>query len=155
MKSAEAAAEALAVYGTWDDRAATERVQRIGYSLARHSNFEKYPFSFFVVDMAIPNAFALPAGHIFVTRGMLDLGLDDDMLAGVLGHEVAHVTREHFLKMRRRATLLQVLSQVLTVGVMVGASQSQQRHLRRRLGRPTLERQRRRAWCRASPPPAC
>jgi predicted Zn-dependent protease len=124
MKSAEAAAEALEVYGTWDDRAATERVQRIGYSLARHSNFEKYPFSFFVVDMAIPNAFALPAGHIFVTRGMLELDLDDDMLAGVLGHEVAHVTREHFIKMRRRATLLQVLSQVLTVGVMVGASQS-------------------------------
>jgi predicted Zn-dependent protease len=55
---------------------------------------------------------------------MLELDLDDDMLAGVLGHEVAHVTREHFIKMRRRATLLQVLSQVLTVGVMVGASQS-------------------------------
>jgi predicted Zn-dependent protease len=124
LKSAQAAAEALEVYGTWDDRAATERVQRIGYSIARHSNFEKYPFSFFVVDMAIPNAFALPAGHIFVTRGMLDLGLDDDMLACLLGHEVAHVTREHFLKMKKRATLLQVLSQVLTVGVMVGASQS-------------------------------
>jgi predicted Zn-dependent protease len=124
-KSAEAAAEALEVYGGWDDPVATERVQRVGYTLARHSNFEKYPFSFFVVDMAIPNAFALPAGHIFVTRGMLDLGLDDDMLAGLLGHEVAHVTREHFLKMRKRATLLQVLSQILTVGVMVGASQAQ------------------------------
>jgi len=124
MKSARAAAEALEVYGTWKDAKETERVQRIGYSLARHSNFEKYPFSFFVVDMAIPNAFALPAGHVFVTRGMLELGLDDDMLAGVLGHEIAHVTREHFLKMKKRATLLQVLSQVLTVGLMVGASQS-------------------------------
>ncbi|HVR28588.1 MAG TPA: M48 family metalloprotease [Thermoanaerobaculia bacterium] len=122
-KSARAAAEALEVYGAWDDPVETERVQRIGYAIARHSGFEKYPFSFFIVDMAIPNAFALPAGHIFVTRGMLDLGLDDDMLAGLLGHEVAHVTREHFLKMRRRATLLTVLSQVLTVGVLVGASQ--------------------------------
>jgi predicted Zn-dependent protease len=54
---------------------------------------------------------------------MLELGLDDDMLAGVLGHEIAHVTREHFLKMKKRATLLSILSQVLTVGVMVGASQ--------------------------------
>jgi predicted Zn-dependent protease len=124
LKSARAAAEALEFYGIWDDAAATERVQRIGYSIARHSNFEKYPFSFFVVDMAIPNAFALPAGHIFVTRGMLDLGLDDDMLACLLGHEVAHVTREHFLKMKKRATLLQVLSQVLTIGAMVGASQA-------------------------------
>jgi predicted Zn-dependent protease len=123
-KSAEAATEALKAYGAWDDPVETERVQRIGYAIARHSGFEKYPFSFFVVDMAIPNAFALPAGHIFVTRGMLDLGLDDDMLAGLLGHEVAHVTREHFLKMRKRATLLSVLSQLLTVGVMAAASQS-------------------------------
>ncbi|MEE2777898.1 MAG: M48 family metallopeptidase [Acidobacteriota bacterium] len=122
-KSAEAAIEALRVYGPYDDAAQRERVNRIGYSIARHSNFDKYPFSFFVIDMAVPNAFALPAGHIFITRGMLDLGLDDDMLAAILGHEVAHVTEEHFLKMRKRATMLNVLSQALTVGAMVGAAQ--------------------------------
>lgn len=123
-RSSEAALEALKLYGTYENEEHQERLQRIGYAIAGHSGFSKYPFSFFLVDMAIPNAFALPAGHIFVTRGMLDLGLSDDMLAGLLGHEVAHVTEEHFLRMRRRATLLSVLSQVLTVGVLIGASQS-------------------------------
>jgi predicted Zn-dependent protease len=124
-KSAKAAHEALEVYGPLDDAAELERVNRIGYAIARHSGFDKYPFSFFIIDMAVPNAFALPAGHVFITRGMLELGLDDDMLAGLLGHEIAHVTQEHFLRMRKRATLLNVLSQVLTVGAIVGASQDQ------------------------------
>ena len=122
-KSAQAAVQALAVYGPYDDPEELERINRIGYSIARHSGFDKYPFSFFIVDMAVPNAFALPAGHIFVSRGMIELGLDDDMMAGLLGHEIAHVTQEHFLRMRKRATLLNVLSQALAVGAMVGASQ--------------------------------
>ena len=123
-KSILAALEARKAYGPYENDEEEARVNRIGYAIARHSGFRKFPFSFYLVDMALPNAFALPAGHIFVTRGMLDLDLSDDMLAGLLGHEVAHVSEEHFLSMRRRATLLGVLSQVLTVGLMVGASQS-------------------------------
>ncbi|MEM8963136.1 MAG: M48 family metalloprotease, partial [Acidobacteriota bacterium] len=56
----------------------------------------------------------------FVTRGMLDLGLDDDMLAGLLGHEIAHVTEQHGVRMQKRAQLLNILSQALLVGVLVG-----------------------------------
>ena len=123
-KSVEAAFEAVDFYGLSDDPVEVERINRIGYQIARKSGFTKFPFSFHLIDMAIPNAFALPAGHIFVTRGMLRLDLTDDMLAGLLGHEIAHVTDEHFLEMQRRATLLNVLSQVLTVGVLIGASQS-------------------------------
>jgi len=52
--------------------------------------------------MTEPNAFALPAGQIFITTGMLDLGLDDDMLANVLGHEIGHVINEHSIKMQPR-----------------------------------------------------
>jgi len=57
-----------------------------------------------------------------VTRGMLDLGLTDDMLACLLGHEIAHVTKAHGTRMKKRATLLNILSQALLVGVLVGAS---------------------------------
>jgi predicted Zn-dependent protease len=121
-KSLDAAAQALAFYGRHDDPEAWERVNRIGYQVALASGYDKFPFSFYVVDMPIPNAFALPAGQIFVTKGMLDLGLSDEMLAGLLGHEVAHVTQEHFLRMRRRATLLNVFSQLLTVGAIAAAS---------------------------------
>lgn len=123
-KSVEAAVATLEVYKPWDEPAEVSRVNRIGYEIAQQSGFTEFPFSFYVVDMAIPNAFALPAGHIFITRGMLSLDLTDDMLAGLLGHEIAHVTQEHFLKMQKRATLFHVLSSVLTVGVLIGASQS-------------------------------
>jgi predicted Zn-dependent protease len=53
---------------------------------------------------------------------MLDLGLSDDMLAALLGHEIAHVAFEHFTSMQRRATLMNVLSQALLVGVLIGAA---------------------------------
>lgn len=124
LKSLEAASQALSFYGVYDNPEELERVNRIGYQIALSSGYDKFPFSFFLVDMPIPNAFALPAGHIFVTKGMLDLGLSDDMLAGLLGHEIAHVTQEHFLHMRRRATLLNVVSQILTVGAIAAASSS-------------------------------
>jgi predicted Zn-dependent protease len=58
---------------------------------------------------------------------MLDLGLDDDMLANVLGHEIAHVTLEHYLRMKRKATLMSVLGNLLVVGVMVGEANSNNR----------------------------
>ncbi len=121
-KSVAAAAEAVRQYGLLDDPAVQERVNRIGYEVAYHANFDSYPFTFAVVDTPIPNAFALPAGQIFVTRGMLDLGLSDDMLATLLGHEVAHVTSEHFLKQKKRAMKLNMLSSLLAVGLMAASS---------------------------------
>ena len=118
-KSAQAAAEVVAQYGKYDNAAELARVNRIGYELAQQSEFQKFPFTFGLADMPVPNAFALPGGQIFITRGMLDLGLDDDMLAAVLGHEIGHVTLEHYKRMQRKATLLQVLGSLLVVGVML------------------------------------
>ena len=123
-KSLRAATQAGKQYGVITGDQEVERVNRIGYELASVSEFDKFPFTFSVVDMPIPNAFALPAGHIFVTRGLLDLGLDDDMLAGLLGHEIAHVTQQHFLRMQRRATLFNALSQLLTLGMIAAQSNS-------------------------------
>ena len=121
-KSVAAAAEAMKQYGLLDDPEAQERINRIGYEVAYHADFDSYPFTFAVVDTPIPNAFALPAGQIFVTRGMLDLGLDDDMLATLLGHEIAHVTSEHFLKQKKRATRLNLLSSLLGVGLIAASA---------------------------------
>ncbi len=141
-KSLKAAVAATAQYGNTDRaprdqsrgdgtaeppaqvESAIERVQRIGYQLAMVSGFDKYPFTFGVVDLAVPNAFALPAGQIFVTQGMLNLGLTDDQLAALLGHELAHVTEEHFLKIRRKATLLNSLATLVSVGAAVASSSS-------------------------------
>jgi predicted Zn-dependent protease len=123
-KSLKVAQQAIAQYGAYDDEAARERVNRIGYELAQHAASQKFPFTFGLVDLPMPNAFALPAGQIFVTRGMLDLGLSDDMLAALLGHEIAHVTLAHYKRMRRKATLMNVLSTVLLAGVVIGAGGS-------------------------------
>lgn len=120
-KSLEAARQALEHYGALDDEVAMRRVADIGYRLAAQSGFDDFPFTFYLVDMPEPNAFALPGGQIFVTRGMLDLGLDDAMLASLLGHEIAHVVHRHGIRMQRRATLLNVLGQALVLGVLVGA----------------------------------
>ncbi|MBZ0114465.1 MAG: M48 family metallopeptidase [Thermoanaerobaculia bacterium] len=120
-KSAMAAEQALTGYGTWDGDSALRRVADIGYRLAGQTQYLDYPLTFFVVDMREPNAFALPGGQVFVTRGMLELDLSDDQLAGLLGHEISHVTLSHGTKMQRRATLLNILSQAAMVGVVVAA----------------------------------
>ncbi|MEM7350061.1 MAG: M48 family metalloprotease [Acidobacteriota bacterium] len=119
-KSLAAAGQALEHYGGVEDPEALRRVADIAYEVAVQSDFRDFPFSFYVIDMPEPNAFALPGGQVFVTRGMLDLGLTDDMLACLLGHEIAHITQRHGTRIQKRATLLNVLSQALLVGVLVG-----------------------------------
>lgn len=123
-KSLKAAAGAAEQYGTPDRPADLERVNRIGYELAQQSGYTKFPFTFAIVEMSAPNAFALPGGQIFITTGMLDLGLDDDMLAGLLGHEIGHVTLDHFARMQRKATLMSVLGNLLVAGVLIGEANS-------------------------------
>jgi beta-barrel assembly-enhancing protease len=120
-KSLKVAKEALGQYGAIDDPEALKRIDDIGYRVAQESHYTDFPFTFHLIGMSEPNAFALPAGQIFVTRGMLDLGLTDDMLAALLGHEAAHVVFGHFTSMQRRSNLMNVLSQALLVGVLIGA----------------------------------
>lgn len=127
LKSVQVARQALDQYGAYDNAAEQARVNRIGYELAQQSGYTKVPFTFTMVDMPVPNAFALPGGQIFITRGMLDLGLDDDMLAAVLGHEVGHITLDHFRRMQRKQTLLNVLGNLMVVGMAVSESQRDRR----------------------------
>ena len=135
-KSAEIASRALEVWGELDDPEALRRVADIGYRVARHSGYTDMPLTFHLLEMAAPNAFALPGGQIFVTRGMLDLGLSDDMLAALMGHEIAHVGLDHHARMQKKSTLMNVLGQALLVGVMVAASNDESRRVRDPYNRP-------------------
>lgn len=123
-KSLEAAAQAVQVYGAWDNPEALARVARIGYRVAKEANYTEFPLSFYLADMAEPNAFALPGGQIFITRGMIDLGLNDDALAALLGHEITHVVKKHGTRLERKAMLLNILSQAVLVGVAVAADRN-------------------------------
>ena len=84
-----------AQYGLVDDAELQAYVSRLGMSIAEISERPQLPWSFKVVDDPIVNAFALPGGFVYVTRGIL-LHFDSEAeLMGVLGHEVGHVTARH------------------------------------------------------------
>jgi predicted Zn-dependent protease len=88
----EAAAEIQTALGLVDDTSLQSYVQRIGRQEAAISERPNLPWQFHVVDDPTPNAFALPGGFIYVTRGMMALMTSEAELAGVLGHEIGHVT---------------------------------------------------------------
>ncbi|MBM7036982.1 M48 family metallopeptidase [Vibrio ulleungensis] len=73
-------------------------VSAVGQRLVSHLGEQPFEFEFHVVDDPMPNAFALPGGYIYITRGLLMLMNTEDELAGVLGHEISHVTQRHSVK---------------------------------------------------------
>lgn len=103
-----AAAEVRQSIGLVDDAALQNYVSATGMALARSSERPKLPWSFQVVDDPTPNAFALPGGFIFVTRGMLNLMDSQAELASVLGHEIGHVTARHSVSAISRQQLAQL-----------------------------------------------
>ena len=78
-------------------------VDRIGQRLAKHSSRSHLVHEFHVVDMKEPNAFALPGGHIYVSRGLLAIMNSEDELAAVLGHEIGHVEGRHSAKQQTKS----------------------------------------------------
>src|SRR5690606_42162837 len=76
--------------------------------MARQSERPELPWSFGAVDDPTPNAFALPGGFIFVTRGLLGLMNSEAQLASVLGHEIGHVTARHSVSLISRQQLAQL-----------------------------------------------
>ncbi len=89
--------------GVYEDRALQEYVSGIGMRLARSSQRSELPWSFAVVDSPAVNAFALPGGFIYVTRGLLAHLDDEAELAGVVGHEIGHVTARHAVQAYSRS----------------------------------------------------
>ncbi len=81
--------------GVYHDPRLQEYVQSIGMTLARASERPNLPWHFTVLDSPAVNAFALPGGYIYLTRGILPFLDDEAQLAGVLGHEIGHVTARH------------------------------------------------------------
>ncbi|MEE8166927.1 MAG: M48 family metalloprotease, partial [Myxococcota bacterium] len=92
---AEAAKEVEASIGLLDNPELTAYIQRIGKKLLRGLPRRDFAYSFAIVDQMEPNAFALPGGHIYVSRGLLALVNDEDELACVMGHEIVHVAKRH------------------------------------------------------------
>ena len=99
--------------GVYDDPALTAYVERVGAEVARAAGQAGQPYRFTVLDSDLPNAFALPGGYVSVTRGLLALMNDEAELAGVMAHEIAHVTARHSAERYSQTTLAQLGASIL------------------------------------------
>ena len=97
----------------------TAYVDAIGQRLAIHSPRRDVDYHFAVVDMMEPNAFALPGGYIFVSRGLLAIANSEAELANVIGHEIGHVAAGHAAQRETRALGVGVLA---TLGTLAAAA---------------------------------
>ena len=103
--------------GVYDDPALHRYVNDIGQKLARVSHRPNLPWTFTIVDSPAINAFALPGGYIYLTRGILAYLDDESELAGVLGHEIGHVTARHAAQAYTRQTQAGIALTVLSIFV--------------------------------------
>ena len=90
--------------GVYDNRDLQGYVDGVGQRLAQVSERPHLPWKFTVVDSPAINAFALPGGYIYLTRGIMPFLGDEAEMAGVLGHEIGHVTARHSAQQYSRAT---------------------------------------------------
>ncbi len=98
----------VAEYGQYDDPKIAAYVDQLGQRMAKISHRPTLEFHFRVLDSPVINAFALPGGYIYITRGILAYMNSEAELAGVMGHEIGHVTARHGAKAYTRAQLAQV-----------------------------------------------
>ena len=110
-QSAQQVAQSI---GYYDDAGVQAYVSAIGLKMAKASERPNLPWEFHVVNDASVNAFALPGGFIYVTRGLMTSINDEAELATVVGHEIGHVTNRHSVQQISKA-------QVATLGLGIGS----------------------------------
>ncbi|MEN9538083.1 MAG: hypothetical protein RLZZ126_318 [Pseudomonadota bacterium] len=103
-------------------------VNRLGRWISLHSSRPDLPWTFAVLNDPGFNAFAAPGGYVFVTKGLLDRVSDESELAGILAHEINHITEKHHLKAIRKNAQTGLFTQLLAsrLAQSVGAGLSQQ-----------------------------
>ena len=112
--------QVLQEMGRYEDAELQRYVNDIGQRLAKTSERPDLPWTFTVVDQPVVNAFAVPGGFIYITRGILAYLDSEAQLVGVLGHEIGHVTARHSAQQYSRAVLGQ--GALLGLGIFVPAA---------------------------------
>ena len=105
---AEVSARVRERYGVAQDAAVHRYVTLVGTLLVKKSTRPNLPFRFIVLDTDGVNAFAAPGGFIHITRGALGLLASEAELAGVLAHEISHVTEKHTVNAIQKNKLIQI-----------------------------------------------
>ena len=119
----EAAAQVREEMGLVEDPALLAYVRSVGARVAAHSPRKDVSYQFAIANMAETNAFALPGGYIYVSRGLLALARSEDELANVLAHEVGHVAARHAAQRETQALGVGLLAMLgtLAAGAVGGA----------------------------------
>ena len=103
----------------YEDEELARLVQRIGEQVAANSHRPELVYRFTVLDSDQVNAFALPGGYIYITRGLLAYLNSEAELAAVLGHEIGHVTARHSVRQHSASTMTGILGAVLSASTGV------------------------------------
>ena len=126
---AQAAQEVGKEYAQYNLAGLQAYVNQVGQKLAAKSHRPQLQYTFTVVDSAEVNAFALPGGHVYITRGIMAYLNSEAELAGVLGHEIGHVTARHSVRQQSQGTLATlgavILGSVLESSTGVGGITNQ------------------------------
>lgn len=104
----EGAQSVEATFGLYPDEALQTYVRQIGMRMAARSERPDIPWRFGVVEDAAINAFALPGGPVYFTRGILTHMNSEAEMASVMGHEIGHITARHSAQQMTRASALQL-----------------------------------------------
>jgi predicted Zn-dependent protease len=114
--------------GEYADPKIRQYVQQLGERLAKNSEMADLKFTFTVLNSDIINAFALPGGYVYVTRGLMALASSEAELAGVIGHEIGHVTARHTAERYSRSVVAETGLNILAIGVgiLTGSSAAAQ-----------------------------
>lgn len=103
----------LKQYKAYNNPSLQTYVNNLGQSLARKSHRSNIKYKFTVLDDPSVNAFALPGGYIYVTTGILAYLNSEGELAGVLGHEIGHVTARHGAQQQSAGIASAILTSVI------------------------------------------
>ena len=109
----------LQQYGRYEDEALQQYVNTIGQRIAVKSHRPKLQYTFTVLDSDEVNAFALPGGYVYITRGIMAYLNSEAELTAVIGHEVGHVTARHAVRQQTGATAAGVGATL--VGILTGS----------------------------------
>jgi len=111
--------QVLQQYGRYEDESLQTYVSDIGQRIAKVSHLPNLQFTFTVLDSPEINAFALPGGYVYITRGIMAYLNSEAQLVAVLGHEVGHVTARHAVRQQSGAAAAGVGATV--IGILTGS----------------------------------
>ena len=114
--------QVIATFGEYKDDQIQAFIQQKGLELAKISHWPDLVYHVKILDSPVVNAFAVPGGYIYLTRGILAQLNNEAELAGIIGHEMGHITARHSVSQQSK----QQLGQLLIIGGMIASEDFRQ-----------------------------